>query len=45
MYAQYQLPSDVDPVKTKVVTGTNNPDWKLEKQYSFKSLTAEVNVL
>lgn len=43
MYAQYHLRTDTDAVKTKAVGGTNNPDWRLEKQYDFKSLTEEVS--
>ena len=45
MYAKYSLKMDVDPVKTKSVGGTNNPDWRLERQYDLKSLTEEVKVV
>ena len=40
--AEFALKGDKEMVKTKAIAGTNNPDWKLEKQYDFPSLTEEV---
>ena len=41
--AEFALKGDKEMVKTKAIAGTNNPDWKLEKQYDFPSLTEEVS--
>ena len=40
--AEFALEGDKEMVKTKAIAGTNNPDWRLEKEYDFPSLTEEV---
>jgi len=43
IFAKFQLKDDPEYNQTKAIAGTSNPDWKLEKIYSFKPLTAEVS--
>lgn len=38
----FSVQGEAEPVKTKMIAGTNNPDWKFEKQYDYKCLTQEV---